>query len=199
MQSRSEESQTMDSPTVLINGKPHSLSAVPPYVSLLDWLRDEGLTGAKEGCAEGECGACSVLVASPGLSSATEWTAVNACLIPAWSMAHGEIITAEGLGDTADLHPVQREMALRGGSQCGYCTPGFVCSMAAEYYRPGREYAAEAPAAESAESAGGGCCSGDSACGSNGFDLHALSGNLCRCRSEEHTSELQSALSRPEA
>ncbi len=134
---------------------------------MLDWLRDQGLTGAKEGCAEGECGACSVLVARPGIDSPTEWTAVNACLLPAASLDGQEIITAEGLGSPEALHPVQQEMAVRGGSQCGFCTPGFVCSMAAEYYRPDRTAPAE------------GSC--DHEHGPNGFDLHALSGNLCRC------------------
>src|SRR5690625_7993097 len=74
------------------------------------------------------------------------WTAVNACLPPALALDGQEIITAEGLGTPAgvgtaeDLHPVQREMATRGGSQCGYCTPGFVCAMAAEIGRaPCRE------------------------------------------------------------
>ena len=71
---------------------------------------------------------------------APQWTAINACLVPAAALDGQEVVTAEGLGTPDDLHPVQREMAVRGGSQCGYCTPGFVCSMAAEYYRarPGR-------------------------------------------------------------
>ena len=85
-----------------------------------------GLTGAKEGCAEGECGACSVLVARPAAdgTDATEWTAINSCLVPAASLDGQEVVTAEGLGTPDDLHPVQHEMAVRGGSQCGYCTPG---------------------------------------------------------------------------
>ena len=63
---------------------------------------------------------------------------INACLIPAAGLDGQEVLTAEGLGTPTTLHPVQHEMAVRGGSQCGYCTPGFVCSMAAEYYRAGR-------------------------------------------------------------
>ena len=58
--------------------------------------------------------------------------------MPAAAFDQQEVVTAEGLGRPGQLHPVQREMADRGGSQCGYCTPGFICSMAAEYYRPGR-------------------------------------------------------------
>lgn len=153
--------------TIKVNGKDATLTGVPVHTTMLDWLRDRGLTGAKEGCAEGECGACSVLVARPGIESATEWTAVNACLVPAASLDGQEIITAEGLGSPDALHPVQQEMAVRGGSQCGFCTPGFVCSMAAEYYRSDRTAPADGPC--------------DHEHGPNGFDLHALSGNLCRC------------------
>ena len=139
------------------------------HTTTLDWLRNRGLTGAKEGCAEGECGACSVLVARPGTDTPTEWVAVNACLVPVAALDGQELVTSEGLGTSRSLHPVQRELAVRGGSQCGFCTPGFVCSMAAEYYRPGRTEPARPPAA----------C--DHEHGPNGFDLHALSGNLCRC------------------
>ena len=112
------------------------------------------------------------MVARPGLRSATEWTALNACLVPVAALDGQELVTAEGLGTASDLHPVQREMAVRGGSQCGYCTPGFVCSMAAEYYRPGRASADRrtGPTGERTHEHG-----------PNGFDLHALSGNLCRC------------------
>jgi xanthine dehydrogenase small subunit len=151
---------------VTINGRPTPLADVAPWTSALDFLREQGLTGCKEGCAEGECGACSVLLARPGLTTATEWVAVNACLVPIAALDGQELVTAEGLGEPTALHPVQHEMAVRGGSQCGYCTPGFVCSMAAEYYRPGRA-ALDGHA--------------DAEHGPNGFDLHALSGNLCRC------------------
>ena len=72
---------------------------------------------------------------APDGSDATEWTAINSCLVPAAALDGQEVVTAEGLGSPDALHPVQHEMAVRGGSQCGYCTPGFVCSMAAEYYR----------------------------------------------------------------
>ena len=149
---------------ITVNGAPRALDGVPAHTTALDWLRDLGLTGAKEGCAEGECGACSVMVVRPGIDGASQWTAINACLVPALALDGQEVVTAEGLGTPDDLHPVQREMAERGGSQCGYCTPGFVCSMAAEYYRTDRE--SGEPSLEH---------------GPNGFDLHALSGNLCRC------------------
>ncbi|GEB14246.1 xanthine dehydrogenase small subunit [Pimelobacter simplex] len=156
---------------VTVNGAARALVGARPPVTALDWLRGLGLTGAKEGCAEGECGACAVLVARPGIDAPTEWTAVNACLLPAASLAGQEVVTAEGLGTPAALHPVQHEMAVRGGSQCGYCTPGFVCSMAAEYYRPGRD----------------------------GFDHHALSGNLCRCTGYRPIVDAAEALGAPDA
>ena len=156
-----------------VNGSPTSLDEVTAHTNALDWLRDQGLTGAKEGCAEGECGACSVLVARPDRDGTTTWTAVNACLIPALSLEDQTVVTAEGLGEPGDLHPVQQEMAVRGGSQCGYCTPGFVCSMAAEYYRKDRT-PGSAAGTEADEH-------GAHEYGPNGFDLHALSGNLCRC------------------
>ncbi|CAM5636557.1 FAD binding domain-containing protein [Streptomyces tanashiensis] len=160
---------------ITVNGEEAPLSPAAPHTTVLDFLRERGLTGTKEGCAEGECGACSVLVARPGVNKPTDWVAVNACLVPVAALDGQEIVTSEGLatagapGTPPALHPVQEEMAVRGGSQCGYCTPGFVCSMAAEYYRPDRCAHADVDAGSDAEH------------GPNGFDLHALSGNLCRC------------------
>ncbi|MEJ8640981.1 FAD binding domain-containing protein [Streptomyces sp. MS1.HAVA.3] len=164
---------------ITVNGKEAPISPAAPHTSVLDFLRERGLTGAKEGCAEGECGACSVMVARPGVNKPTDWVAVNACLVPVAALDGQEVVTSEGLatagepGTPATLHPVQEEMAVRGGSQCGYCTPGFICSMASEYYRPDRC----ASAHTNSSSADG----TDSEHGPNGFDLHALSGNLCRC------------------
>ncbi|MFC9392458.1 xanthine dehydrogenase small subunit [Streptomyces sp. NPDC057027] len=160
---------------ITVNGEQAPLAPAPAHTTVLDFLRERGLTGTKEGCAEGECGACSVLVARPGVDKPTDWVAVNACLVPVAALDGQEVVTSEGLatpgapGTPPTLHPVQEEMAVRGGSQCGYCTPGFVCSMAAEYYRPDR-------CAHAATEEGS-----DAEHGPNGFDLHALSGNLCRC------------------
>ncbi|MEV8308659.1 FAD binding domain-containing protein [Streptomyces flavidovirens] len=172
---------------ITVNGKEAPISPAAPHTTALDFLRERGLTGTKEGCAEGECGACSVLVARPGVHKPTDWVAVNACLVPVAALDGQEIITSEGLatagepGKPPTLHPVQEEMAVRGGSQCGYCTPGFVCSMAAEYYRPNRcAHEDSADSTESADSTGSDD-STDAEHGPNGFDLHALSGNLCRC------------------
>jgi xanthine dehydrogenase small subunit len=171
----------MEAPAVTVNGRRVPLAGASPHTTALDWLRGQGLTGCKEGCAEGECGACSVLVARPGLGTATEWTALNACLVPVAALDGQELVTAEGLGTPGALHPVQLEMAVRGGSQCGYCTPGFVCSMAAEYYR-----------ADRAPDAGAGPERGP-----NGFDLHALSGNLCRCTGYRPIRDAAFALGSP--
>ena len=170
---------------VTINGRSRPITGVPLHTTALDFLRWRGLTGCKEGCAEGECGACSVLIGRPGLGTATEWVAINACLVPIASFDGQEIVTAEGLGEPDALHPVQQEMAVRGGSQCGYCTPGFICSMAAEYYRPDRR--------PSNGSDGG----ADHEHGPNGFDLHALSGNLCRCTGYRPIRDAAYALGAP--
>ena len=186
-----------DAHELTVNGAVHRLDGTDPSTTALDWLRDQGLTGAKEGCAEGECGACSVLVAKPGDGSGTQWTAINACLIPAAALDGQEVVTSEGLGSREALHPVQREMAVRGGSQCGYCTPGFVCSMAAEYYRAGRRPAAD-PSQNGHGTSGAGHAP-DHEHGPNGFDLHALSGNLCRCTGYRPIRDAAYALGEPAA
>jgi len=186
------------------------------YLSGSPWLGvlAAGLTGAKEGCAEGECGACAVLVAREDGrgdgrgdgQNRTRWVAINACLVPAAAFEAQEVVTAEGLGQlygSGRLHPVQREMAARGGSQCGYCTPGFICSMAAEYYRPGRRPAAadenEGPNGSGASEGPNGFRPADDEHGPNGFDLHALSGNLCRCTGYRPIRDAAYALGQPDA
>ena len=170
---------------ITVNGSVREFDG-PPHSNALDFLRGQGLTGCKEGCAEGECGACSILVARED-GTRTRWTALNACLLPAASLDGQEVITSEGLGQVGNLHPVQQELADRGGSQCGYCTPGFVCSMAAEYYRPARlgDTAASADPGQAQR------------CGPNGFDLHALSGNLCRCTGYRPIRDAAYALGTP--
>ncbi|HEX2248676.1 MAG TPA: FAD binding domain-containing protein [Arthrobacter sp.] len=187
---------------ITVNGQLRDCGGAGPHTRLLDWLRTEGFTGAKEGCAEGECGACAVLVARPDGADRSRWTSVNACLPPALAFDGQEIVTAEGLGTAPgpcaeeDLHPVQREMAERGGAQCGYCTPGFICSMAAEYYRPERD-ASPSRGAVQTEVAGEEYAA-DHDCGPNGFDLHALSGNLCRCTGYRPIRDAAYALGSPD-
>jgi xanthine dehydrogenase small subunit len=179
---------------VVVNGRDRRLGEVGGHVTLLEWLRGSGLTGCKEGCAEGECGACAVLVARDDGQGRARWVAINACLVPAAAFDQQEVVTAEGLGQPGQLHPVQREMAERGGSQCGYCTPGFICSMAAEYYRPGRQ-----PVAPSLNGHLNSSGTSDDEHGPNGFDLHALSGNLCRCTGYRPIKDAAYALGPPEA
>ncbi|MER3479614.1 MAG: xanthine dehydrogenase small subunit [Meiothermus sp.] len=135
-----------------LNGKEVTVQGVDPHTNLLSWLRQNGLTGSKEGCAEGECGACAVALVRQDAQGRTRYESVNSCLV-LMPMVHAqEVVTVEHVGSPENLHPVQAAMT-QGGSQCGYCTPGFVVSLFAEYYRPGRV----------------------------GFDLEALGGNLCRC------------------
>ena len=98
-------------PQLVVNGRSRELGDVGGHVTLLEWLRESGFTGSKEGCAEGECGACAVLVAKPDGAGNTRWTAINACLVPAAGLDGQEVVTAEGLGQPGDLHPVQQEMA----------------------------------------------------------------------------------------
>jgi xanthine dehydrogenase small subunit len=208
-------------PQLVVNGRARELGEVGGHVTLLEWLRADGLTGCKEGCAEGECGACAVLVARPDGPDRTRWVAINACLVPAAAFDQQEVVTAEGLGRPGQLHPVQREMAERGGSQCGYCTPGFICSMAAEYYRPDRRPAGPGrlngsappmaarhdqgpngsgvrPPAD-AERNPDGTEEAEAERGPNGFDLHALSGNLCRCTGYRPIRDAAYALDQPES
>jgi carbon-monoxide dehydrogenase small subunit len=100
-----------------VNGVEATLRAYP-CARLLDVLREEvGLTGTKEGCGEGECGACSVLIGGE---------LVNSCLVPAAQVGGADILTVEGLTDGDRLHAVQRAMVECGGAQCGICTPGMV-------------------------------------------------------------------------
>lgn len=111
----------------LLNGTPVRVAGEPPTRTLLDWLRqDRGLTGTKEGCNEGDCGACTVMV-----TDAAGPRALNACIL-FLPQLHGKAVrTVEGIAaPDGRLHPVQQAMIDHHGSQCGFCTPGFVVSMA---------------------------------------------------------------------
>ena len=133
----------------LLNGRTVRAKAFASQTTLLDFVRARGLTGAKEGCAEGECGACTVVMLKDG-----GYVPVNSCLLFLPMVTGQEIFTVESLAGSGRLAEAQQAMVENGASQCGYCTPGFVMSLFAEQYRPGRE----------------GAC-----------DTHAMSGNLCRC------------------
>ncbi len=159
----------------VLNGRIVRVENCSPNTTLLEFLRGSGLTGSKEGCAEGDCGACTVAVVEHDADGRPVYRAVNSCLMPVCLLAGREVISVEGIANSElripilrskategrpnselqILHPVQRKMVEGHGSQCGYCTPGFICSMFEGYYRD---------------------------------DLHThddlddqLSGNLCRC------------------
>lgn len=103
-------------------------AAVRPDMPLLEWLRTQKrLTGTKEGCAEGDCGACTLLISKPDGSG---YAAANSCILSLGQIEGRSIITVEGLSQ-AGAHPVQHAMAANGSSQCGFCTPGIVMSLAA--------------------------------------------------------------------
>ena len=100
-----------------VNGDKRELE-VTPYTRLLDLLREDlGLTGVKEGCGKGECGACTVIMNGELVAS---------CLVPAPQADQAEILTIEGLGTRDDLHPIQESFVEAGAVQCGFCIPGMV-------------------------------------------------------------------------
>ena len=111
----------------LLNGTPVRVTGESPTRTLLDWLREtRGLSGTKEGCNEGDCGACTVMVTDEGGTKA-----LNACILFLPQLDGKAVRTIEGIsGPDGAMHPVQEAMVAHHGSQCGFCTPGFVVSMA---------------------------------------------------------------------
>lgn len=155
----------------LLNGSPVEATDAAPHSTLLQWLRARGMCGTKEGCAEGECGACAValVVSEPG-ETGSHFEPVNSCLLPVAALHGREVVTIEGVAERGGaLHPVQAAMVQAGGSQCGYCTPGFVVSLFCEYYRPDRSE----------------------------FDPESISGNLCRCTGYRPIADVAKALPAP--
>jgi xanthine dehydrogenase small subunit len=120
----------------LLNGEPQEVDA-PPTTTLLDWLRERRrLTGTKEGCNEGDCGACTVMV-----TDAEGSRALNACILFLPQLQGRAVRTVEGIaGPEGQMHPVQRAMVEHHGSQCGFCTPGFVVSMAVAHLNGRRDH-----------------------------------------------------------
>jgi len=117
----------------LLNGKEITLENPDPTGSVLDWLRDtKHLTGTKEGCNEGDCGACSVSLASLEDGVLTH-RAVNSCILFLPHLHGKSLTTVEGLAKDGNLHPVQSAMVEHHGSQCGFCTPGIIMSLYAAH------------------------------------------------------------------
>ncbi|KAA3511775.1 xanthine dehydrogenase small subunit [Agrobacterium vitis] len=160
----------------LLNDQPVTLDSADPTGTLLDYLRlAKRLTGSKEGCAEGDCGACTVLVGRL-VKGALRYEAVNACIRFIGSLNASHVVTVEHLAaKDGTLHPVQQAMVDCHGSQCGFCTPGFVMSLY------GLWLTSEAPSRAEIE--------------------RALQGNLCRCTGYEPIVKAaeQMGLTRPSA
>jgi xanthine dehydrogenase small subunit len=155
----------------ILNRQPIRVDHPSTQMTLLDFIRARGLTGAKEGCAEGECGACAVaLVEADEMTGCSVLRVVNSCLMFLPMAAGREVVTVESLAVDGELCDAQRAMASGGGSQCGYCTPGFVISLFAEQHRPDRQ----------------GPC-----------DTMALAGNLCRCTGYRPIRDAAASLGAP--
>jgi xanthine dehydrogenase molybdopterin binding subunit/xanthine dehydrogenase small subunit len=123
-------------PRVSVNGRSYPIADQPTERTLLDWLRSTGLTGSKQGCAEGDCGACTVAVVDRDANGHPCYRSINSCIALLPTMAGREVVTVEGLADGEHLHPAQEAMVRCMGSQCGYCTPGIVMSMFEACGRP---------------------------------------------------------------
>ncbi|OMP85421.1 Xanthine dehydrogenase [Diplodia seriata] len=170
-----------------LNGTRVVLDSADPEVTLLEYLRGVGLTGTKLGCAEGGCGACTVVVSQWNPTTKSVYHAsVNACLAPLVSVDGKHVVTVEALGDPSRPHPVQERIAKMNGSQCGFCTPGIVMSLYAllrnnpdpsEHdieeafdgnlcrctgYRPildaAQSFSSKSPCGKAAANGGSGCC-----------------------------------------
>lgn len=112
-----------------LNGQPQRLAA-DAHLSVLELLREQlGMTGTKEGCASGDCGACTVAIGEPDTTGELRYRSANACIMPAHQLHGRHLVTVEGLAEGEHLHPAQVAMVDCHGSQCGFCTPGIVMSL----------------------------------------------------------------------
>ncbi len=141
----------------LLNNEERTVENVDPTMTVLEYLRlHEHRCGTKEGCAEGDCGACTVVLAEPDATGGIAYQAINACIRFLPTIDGKQLITVEGIQDEdGTLHPVQRAMVEAHGSQCGFCTPGFVMSLFALWH--------------------------NNRSASRDDVVEALAGNLCRC------------------
>jgi len=119
----------MNATTFQLNGQAVDLSGDDPTQSLLRWLRARHLTGTKEGCGDGDCGACTVVLREADEAGGTRAVAVNSCLLPLGLLPGRDVLTVEALAQGEALHPVQEALVEHAASQCGYCTPGIVMSL----------------------------------------------------------------------
>ncbi len=120
--------------SIILNGKQVKVGDISPTMTVLEWLRQTGFTGTKEGCAEGDCGACTIGLLDQGPDGPT-WRAICSCIMLVPQAFGRQIVTVEGLASDSGLHPAQQAMVDKLGSQCGYCTPGFVMSLFEATYR----------------------------------------------------------------
>jgi xanthine dehydrogenase small subunit len=141
----------------VLDGQVLEVGEIAPTTTVLEYLRDHlGRTGTKEGCAEGDCGACTVVLGElDAAGKGIHYRAVNSCIRFLHSIDGHELVTVESLQTSTELHPVQQAMVDHHASQCGFCTPGFVMSLFALYLND------EAPQREAV--------------------VDSLAGNLCRC------------------
>ena len=161
--------------TFVLNNQVEQVSDLAGDTTLLNWLRrSRRLTGSKEGCGEGDCGACTVVVARPRADGAMRWHPVNACILFMGMLEGASVTTIEGIrpeGKGApELHPCQQVMVDHHASQCGFCTPGFVMSLFAAW------------------------CNGDGLAADE-IDT-TLAGNLCRCTGYRPIVDAAAALPR---
>ena len=167
-------------------------SGAAPHLTLLDYLRlHEGATGTKEGCAEGDCGACTVVLRRR-VGDSLVYDSVNACIVLAGQADGADLITVEDLVHDGGLHPVQRALVDFHGSQCGFCTPGFVMSLFALYHAPrtatlpspdrSRVYPTSAPEEGSRSATADFDRRGGKGMGVGRDEVNDwIAGNLCRC------------------
>uniref|UniRef100_A0A914DF20 FAD-binding PCMH-type domain-containing protein n=1 Tax=Acrobeloides nanus TaxID=290746 RepID=A0A914DF20_9BILA len=113
-----------------VNDQKFELENVDPDLTLVSFLRSKGLTGAKVGCLEGVCGSCTVVIGKWNHNHKNaKYISANACLLPIFWLDLCFVITVEGIGNPEKMHPVQERLSRGHGSQCGYCSPGFVMAM----------------------------------------------------------------------